>query len=85
MTDKPIKDEDGIPLRAGYYITFTFGIPPISVLCRLSSTGGDMQVECLDPPDVKPKRESLANLMRHYHVWKAPQARFAAWNREWAK
>ena len=26
-----VKDDDGIPLRHGDYITFSFGIPPISV------------------------------------------------------
>lgn len=82
MTDR-IRDEDGIPLKSGDYITFTFGIPPISVLARLSSTGGEMQIECLDPPDVKPKFENLKTVMKFYQVWKAPKARVDAVNRSY--
>lgn len=77
------KDEDGLEIRSGDYITFTFGIPPISVLCRVTSAGGPLQIECLDPPDVKPRRESLSNLMKWYQVWKAPKARVAAYNRKY--
>lgn len=79
----PIRDEDGVPIKPGDYITFTFGIPPISVLCRVTSTGGQMQIECLGPPDVKPKRESLANIMKWYQVWKAPKGRIDAYNRSY--
>ena len=79
-----IRDEDGIPIRPGDYITFTFGIPPTSVLCRVTSTGGPMAVECLHPPEVKPKHETLANLMGSYQVWKASQARVAAYNRDFS-
>ena len=80
-----IRDEEGIPLRPGDYITFTFGIPPISVLCRLTSTGGPMEVECLHPHDVKPKRETLANLMQWYQVWKASPHRVSAYHRDFSK
>lgn len=80
-----IKDEDGKEIKAGDYITFTFGIPPISVLCKVTSTGGPLHIECLDPPDVKPKRESLANVMKWYQVWKAPKARVSAYNRNYRR
>lgn len=80
-----IRDEDGLPIRPGDYITFSFGIPPISVLCRVTSAGGPMQVECLDPPDVKPRREALASVMKWYQVWKAPKARIEAYNRDYRK
>lgn len=75
------RDEDGIPIKDGDHITFTFGIPPICVLARVTTTGGDLWIECLDPHDVKPKREKLADLMKWYQVWKAPAARVAAFKR----
>lgn len=73
-----VRDEDGLPIKSGDYITFTFGIPPICVLARVTDTGGDMWIECLTPEDVKPKREKLSNLMKWYQVWKAPKARVSA-------
>lgn len=76
-----IRDEDGLPIKAGDYITFTFGIPPICVLARLSTTGAELWVNCLMPDDIKPKREKLSNLMKWYQVWKAPPARVASFNR----
>ena len=79
MGDALVRDEDGSPLRNGDHITFTFGIPPISVLARISTTGGDLWIECLHPPGVKPKCERLASLMKHYQVWKAHPARVAAY------
>ena len=76
-----VKDEDGIPLRHGDYITFSFGIPPISVLARLTEADGKWMIECIDPPEVKPRRSSLADLRRSYPIWKASQHRVARANR----
>ena len=76
-----IKDEDGIRLRSGDYISFAFGLPPISVLARLTETDGRWMIECIDPPDVKPRRSTLADLRRHYAIWKASQQRVARANR----
>lgn len=42
-----------------------------------------MQVECLHPQDIKPKHESLANIMQWYQVWKAPKSRIAAYQRDY--
>jgi hypothetical protein len=78
---KLVKDEDGKPLKSGDYITFSFGIPPTSVLCRINSTGGPLVAECLDPPSVKPRTEKLASLMNWYQVWKASTARVTDYNR----
>jgi hypothetical protein len=78
-----VRDEEGIPLKSGDYITFTFGIPPICVLARLSTTGGKLWIDCLTPDDVKPKRERLSDLMKWYQVWKAAPARVAAYNRDY--
>lgn len=76
-----VRDEDGVPLREGDYITFSFGIPPISVLARLSESKGEIWLTCLSPDDVTPKREKLSTLMKYYQVWKASQARVASVNR----
>ncbi len=73
-----MRDEDGLPIKSGDHITFTFGIPPICVLARVTTTGGELWIECLSPPDVKPKRESLVRLMKWYQVWKASPQRVAA-------
>ena len=43
------RDEDGIPLKDGDYITFTFGIPPTCVTARVSNIGGKWGVECVHP------------------------------------
>lgn len=77
------RDEDGIPIRAGDHITFTFGIPPTRVLARLYDDKGATCIECLHPPDVKPKHEALKSLMKHYQVWKASPARVAAIKRHY--
>ena len=77
-----IQDDDGIPLKPGDYITFSFGIPPICVTARLSGDTGSMSVECIHPADVKPKTCSLAELMRWYQVWKASPQRVQAVLRE---
>lgn len=82
---KQVRDEDGEALKSGDYITFSFGIPPTSVLCRLTSTGGPLVAECLDPPNVKPRTEKLASLMKWYQVWKAPAARVTEYNRRAAR
>lgn len=78
------RDEDGTPIKSGDHITFTFGIPPICVLAVVSGEK-DLQITCLDPPDVKPKRESLKNLMKWYQVWKAPKERVSAYLRTYTK
>ena len=83
MSGASIRDEDGVPIRTGDHITFSFGIPPITVLCLVTSAGGPMQIECLEPADVKPKRESLANIMKWYQVWKAPKSRVDALKRNY--
>ena len=80
---KPFLDDDGIPILSGDYIIFSFGIPPTTVLAIVSGEH-DLQIECLSPPDVKPRRESLKNLMKWYQVWKAPKARVAAYLKDYA-
>lgn len=77
MTPKVAKDEEGRPIRSGDYITFTFGIPPICVTARVYQANEELQIECIHPVDVTPKRESLANLMEWYQVWRAPNERVA--------
>lgn len=77
MTRAP-RDEDGIPLRDGDYITFTFGIPPICVTARVSNIGDKWGVECIHPDGVQPKRCSLDDLTLHYQIWKAGKDRVAA-------
>jgi hypothetical protein len=78
-----IRDEEGIPLKSGDYITFTFGIPPICVLACLSTTGGELWIDCLTPEDVRPKREPLSDLIKWYQVWKASLARVDAFKRDY--
>ena len=70
------RDGDGIPLKAGDYITFTFGIPPTCVTARIGADGSG--VECLHPPDVKPKHIALGEVMKYYQVWKASKQRVQA-------
>lgn len=72
------KDEDGVTLKHGDYITFTFGIPPICVTARLTEGPTGWGVECLDPPDVKPKRSALKDLTKYYQIWKASKQRVQA-------
>jgi hypothetical protein len=72
------KDDEGVHLKSGDYITFTFGIPPICVTARLTERDGAWGVECIHPPDVKPKTCTLAELTRHYQIWKASKARVQA-------
>lgn len=77
MSDAP-RDEDGIRLKHGDYITFTFGIPPICVTARLTQGPTGWSVECLHPADVTPKWTTLADLTKHYQIWKAGKERVAA-------
>jgi len=77
MSPKVAKDEEGRPIRSGDYVTFTFGIPPICVTARVYQANAELQIECIDPPDVKPKRERLADVMEWYQVWRAPRERVA--------
>lgn len=72
------KDDDGVPLENGDYITFTFGIPPICVTARLSKGHTGWGVECVHPTDVKPKRIMLKDLTKHYQIWKAARPRVVA-------
>lgn len=72
------KDEDGVPLKAGDYITFTFGIPPICVTAQLTDGLDGLGVMCIHPADVKPKTTTLKDLTKHYQVWKASKQRVAA-------
>jgi hypothetical protein len=78
-----IRDEDGHPLKTGDHISFAFGIPPTSVLCRLNTEVGELWVNVLHPEDVTPKREKLSSLMTWYQVWKASPARVAAYHRDY--
>lgn len=73
-----IKDDDGIPLKVGDYITFTFGIPPTCVTCQIMDSKDGWSVQCLHPQDVKPKVLPFAELTTHYQVWKASKQRVAA-------
>ena len=72
-----IKDEDGIPLKVGDYITFTFGIPPTCVTCQITDGKDGWSVQCLHPQDVKPKAMPFDKLTRYYQVWKASKQRVA--------
>lgn len=72
------KDDEGVPLKHGDYITFSFGIPPICVTARLSEGSAGWGVECLHPEDVKPKRTTLKELTKYYQIWKASKPRVAA-------
>lgn len=75
---KRVLDEDGVPLVAGNHLTFSFGIPPTCVTCRLDAVGEQLVAHVIHPPDVKPKSLPLVELMRHYQVWKASKQRVAA-------
>lgn len=72
------KDEDGLPLKVGDYITFTFGIPPICVTAQLTEGRDGLGVMCLHPADVKPKTITLKDLQKYYQVWKASKQRVLA-------
>ncbi len=65
-----VLDEDGYVIKPGDKITFTFGIPPIRVVAKVSATDKDLWITCLTPADVKPKQERLAKVMKWYQVWK---------------
>ena len=73
-----IKDEDGVPLKVGDYITFSFGIPPTCVTCQITDGKDGWTVQCLHPQDVKPKALPFAELTQYYQVWKASKQRVAA-------
>jgi hypothetical protein len=75
---KKVIDEDGVPLKAGDHLTFTFGIPPTCVTCRLDEESDRLVAHVIHPLDVKPRSLPLDELMRHYQVWKASKARVAA-------
>jgi hypothetical protein len=79
------KDEDGVRLKSGDYITFTFGIPPTCVTARLTHGADGWGIECIHPPDVKPKRQSLSELTRYYQIWKASKARVQAILRDFSE
>lgn len=72
------KDEDGVKLKSGDHITFTFGIPPICVTARITERDGSWTVECLHPTDVKPKLTTLKELMQYSQIWKASRHRVDA-------
>jgi hypothetical protein len=78
------KDEDGVTLKNGDYITFTFGIPPTAVLARITKGATGWGVECVHPIDVKPKRQTLTELTKYYQIWKASNQRIAAALRDFA-
>lgn len=79
MTDAAPKDEEGVTLKSGDYITFTFGIPPICVTARLTlGASGAWGIECIHPPDVKPKCSPLSEVTKYYQIWKASKDRVRA-------
>ena len=71
-------DEDGIPLSAGDFITFSFGIPPTSVVAQLYEHKGALWVNCIWPEDVNPKREKLSRIKKWCFVWKTPAVKTPA-------
>ncbi len=75
---KAPRDEDGITLKHGDHITFTFGIPPICVTARLVEGDKDWHVTCVHPADVKPKTTTLRDLTKYYQIWKASPERVRA-------
>jgi hypothetical protein len=75
---KAPRDEDGVPLKSGDHITFTFGIPPTCVTARLTQSDAGWSVECIHPPDVKPKWTTLSELTLYYQIWKASPDRVRA-------
>jgi hypothetical protein len=79
-----VRDEDGIPLKSGDHITFSFGTPLICVLARLSTIKGDLYINFLHPIDVTPKQYPLKELMRYYQVWKAHPWRVAAYHKDYS-
>ena len=82
-SDMIARDEEGVKINAGDHITFTFGIPPICVLARVTEYKGQLWIECLTPEDVRPKRTKLAELMKWYQVWKAAPQRVNAVKRRY--
>lgn len=80
-----IRDEDGVKLRDGDYITFSFGIPPTSCLCRINHDGKEWIMTVIDPPDINPKQEKLAKMMKWYPIWKASKERVAAATKNFAR
>lgn len=77
-----VRDEDGVPLNVGDHITFSFGVPPTSVLAVIVEKGTHLWIECLHPDDVKPRQERLDRLMKWYPIWRAPKSRVSAASRD---
>jgi hypothetical protein len=85
MASAAPKDEEGVTLKHGDFITFTFGIPPTCVTARLSLGPDGWSVECIHPEGIKPKHTSLSDLTRYYQIWKASKARVQAALRDFSE
>ena len=72
------KDEDGVTLKSGDYITFSFGVPPIGVTARVTENEGSWSIYCIHPADVKPQSAKLSDLTKHYQIYKASRQRVDA-------
>jgi len=58
-----MKDDDGVPVHRGDWISFSYGIPPVGVRARLVERQGDLVAVTLG--NHKPKEMKLSRL-RHY-------------------
>lgn len=56
------KDEDGLPIRAGDVIQFSYGIPPVRVEAKIKDIDGTLYAMT---PGHKPDKCRLSELRRH--------------------
>lgn len=63
-----MKDEDGIQVKAGDWIAFSFGFPPLRVEAKIVERDGKLIALT---PDVTPKEAPLTTLKHHVGLfWK---------------
>jgi hypothetical protein len=67
MSNLLMRDDDGIAVRAGDWITFSYGIPPVRVDAKVSTQKGRLVFTVLGPH--RPRQGELLSLRRHVGSW----------------
>ena len=68
MTKRRVLDSDGVEVRPGDTVRFSYGIPPVAVVARVIERDGKMIVLT---PGHNPEESNLRSLKRHVGAfWK---------------
>ena len=67
MSNLLMRDDDGIAVRAGDWITFSYGIPPVRVDAKVSTQKGRLIFTVLGRH--RPRQGLLYSLRRHVGSW----------------